>query len=107
MPGLIRGVARTAVVAGTATAVSNRVSRRQAGRWAEQEQPAPPAQGSPPPPQGQPQRSAQPAPVPAPSPAADDMDQKLAQIEQLGTLKDRGLLSDDEFQAQKRAVLGS
>jgi hypothetical protein len=106
MPGLIRGVARTAVVAGTATAVSNRVSRRQAGRWAEQ-QPAPPAQGSPPPPQGQPQGSVQPPPVPAPSPAADDMDQKLAQIEQLGTLKDRGLLSEDEFQAQKRAVLGS
>ena len=58
MPGLIRGVARTAVVAGTATAVSNRVSRRQAGRWQEQEQQQyqqqyqqpPPQQYAPPPP---------------------------------------------------------
>jgi hypothetical protein len=88
MPGLLRGVARTAVVAGTATAVSNRVSRRQANRWAAQEQ----------------QAYEQPAPPPAP---ADDMDAKLAQLKELGELKTQGVLSEEEFAAQKRRILGS
>jgi hypothetical protein len=92
--GLLRGVARTAVVAGTATAVSNRVSRRQAGRWAEQEQPA----QAPPP--------AAPAEAAAP-PAASSMDDKLAQLKELGTLKDSGVLSEAEFEAQKQKILGS
>ena len=86
MPGLIRGVARTAVVAGTATAVSNRVSRRQADRWAAQE--APPAQ-------------APPAPAPA-APAADPIEQ----LKELGELRDKGILTEEEFAAQKAKLLG-
>ncbi|WP_338904022.1 SHOCT domain-containing protein [Streptomyces nigra] len=101
MPGLLRGVARTAVISGTATAVSNRVSRRQAGRWAEQdrqrqmvyEQEAAPVAPAPPPP-------APPAPV-----AADDMTAKIEQLKQLGDLKVQGVLTEEEFQAQKRRIL--
>ena len=69
MPGLLRGVARTAVVAGTATAVSNRVSRRQANRWSQQEEQqyyAQQPQYAAPPPPPQQQYYAQPAPAPAP-----------------------------------------
>lgn len=96
MPGLLRGVARTAVVAGTATAVSNRVSRRQAGRWAGQEAAAQP-QSAPPPP---------PAPAPAaPPPAAGGMDDVLAQLTSLGELKERGVLTEAEFEAQKQRIL--
>jgi Short C-terminal domain len=90
MPGLLRGVARTAVVAGTATTVSNRVSRRQAQRWAQQEQQPPTADDYD-------------APPPAP---ADDMDSKLAQLRELADLKDQGVLTEAEFQAQKRRILG-
>jgi hypothetical protein len=92
MPGLLRGVARTAVIAGTATAVSNRVSRRQANRWAAQEQQTYEQQPA----------SEQPAPPPA-----DDMDTKLAQLKELGELKTQGVLSDAEFEAQKRRILES
>jgi hypothetical protein len=99
MPGLLRGVARTAVIAGTATAVSNRVSRRQAGRWAEQEQAQAPQQQY-----AEPQYAAPPA-APAPAPAAG-MDATLAQLQQLGELKSQGLLTDAEFEAQKRKLLG-
>lgn len=92
MPGLIRGVARTAAIAGTATAVSNRVSRRQAGRWAaEEQQQAPPQQYAAPPP-------------PAPAPAAD-MDSKLDQLRELGELKTAGVLTDLEFEQQKARIL--
>ncbi len=98
MPGLIRGVARTAVIAGTATSVSNRVSRRQAGRWASQEQQAAPAPA--------PTYAAPPPPPPAAAPASPDMDAKLAQLAQLGTLHDQGVLSDAEFEAQKARILG-
>jgi hypothetical protein len=92
MPGLLRGVARTAVVAGTATAVSNRVSRRQANRWAAQEQ-----------------QDYEPyeAPPPPPPPAEPDMDAKLAQLRELGELKTQGVLSEAEFEAQKRRILGT
>lgn len=97
MPGLLRGVARTAVVAGTATAVSGRVQRRQQGRWAQQEQ-----QAAPPP-------APEPAPVyaqqPPPPPAGDDMDAKLEQLRQLGDLKAQGVLSQEEFDAQKSRIL--
>jgi hypothetical protein len=84
---LLRGVARTAVVAGTATAVSNRVSRRQYNRWSgEAEQQGPPEA----------------APAAAP-PAAEDPIQKL---KELGQLHDQGILTDEEFAAQKEKVLG-
>ena len=99
MPGLLRGVARTAVVAGTATAVSNRVSRRQAGRWAGQEA-APEPQSAPPPP-----APAAPAPAAPPQPAAGGMDDVLAQLKSLGELKDQGVLTAEEFEAQKQRIL--
>lgn len=101
MPGLIRGVARTAVIAGTATAVSNGVSRRQYGRWEKkaQEEQA----------QQQPQQAyAQPAPAPAPAAApAGGMDDKIEQLKQLGELHQQGILTDEEFAAQKAKLLGS
>jgi len=98
MPGLLRGVARTAVVAGTATAVSNRVSRRQAGRWGAQEQQ-----------QQEQQQYAAPPPQPvyAAPPPADDMSDKLDQLKQLGALKDQGVLTDAEFEVQKSRILNS
>ena len=95
MPGLIRGVARTAAIAGTATAVSNRVSRRQAGRWASQEQQQ---YAQEPPPQQQ--QYAAPAP-----PAQAGMDDKLAQLKELGELKTAGVLSELEFEQQKARIL--
>jgi hypothetical protein len=110
MPGLLRGVARTAVVAGTATAVSNRVSRRQAGRWAakeEQQEPEPQQQYAAPPPQyAAPPQYAPPQYAPPP-PASDPMQDKLDQLKQLGDLKDQGVLSDEEFQQQKARILNS
>jgi hypothetical protein len=99
MPGLLRGVARTAAIAGTATAVSNRVSRRQAGRWAAKEQEQYP-------PDDQQQQYAAPPPAP-PAPPADPMQDKLDQLKQLGQLKDQGVLSDEEFQQQKAKILNS
>jgi hypothetical protein len=96
MPGLLRGVARVAVAAGTATAVSNRVSRRQAGRWAANDQ------------QQDDQQSAEPTDAdPPPAPPADDMSSKLDQLQQLGALKEQGVLTDAEFQTQKSRILNS
>jgi hypothetical protein len=90
---LLRGLARTAAVAGTATAVSNRVSRRQASKWAEQEQPPPPPQPYAPPQQ---QYAA-----PAAAPAADP----IAQLKELAALRQQGVLTDAEFNAQKARIL--
>jgi hypothetical protein len=101
MPGLMRGMARTAVVAGTATAVSNRVSRRQANRWASQDQ------YSQQPPQQQYYEQAPPPPPPAAAPPQDDMSDKLAQLKELGELKAQGILSEAEFEQQKARILGS
>lgn len=84
MPGLLRGMARTAVIAGTATAVSNNVSRRQANRWASEEAQAAPAQE-------------------AAAPAQDDT---YAELEKLGQLKAEGILTEEEFQAKKKQILG-
>jgi hypothetical protein len=92
MPGLMRGVARTAVIAGTATAVSNRVSRRQAGRWAAQEQPAQPAAYE------------QQAP---PAPPASTASDRMTALKQLAELKDQGVLTEAEFAAQKQIILSS
>ena len=99
MPGLLRGIARTAVVAGTATAVSNRVSRRQAGRWAQEDQAA----------YGQPQY-AEPQyaqPQYAPPAAANDPDDMIERLEKLGQLRDSGVLTDEEFAAQKARILAT
>ena len=99
MPGLIRGVARTAVVAGTATAVSGRVQRRQQGRWAAQEQQQ---QAQYQEPQYQePQDAAPPAPAPT------DMDSKIQQLTELGKLKDAGVLTEAEFAVEKSKILNS
>ena len=97
MPGLLRGVARTAVVAGTATAVSNRVSRRQANRWsAQEEQQYYDQQQQQPQPQVQYVQAA-PAPAPAPDP--------IEQLKDLAELKAQGILTDAEFEAQKAKIL--
>ena len=105
--GLIGGMARTAVVAGTATAVSNRVSRRQGNRWAakEDEQAAQEEQAAKAQAYDQ-QQSAQPAYAPPPpqaaAPAQDDM---LTQLQKLGELKAAGVLTEEEFAAQKAKIL--
>jgi hypothetical protein len=86
MPGLLRGMARTAVVAGTATAVSNRVSRRQGERWAAQEA----------------------ADMPAPAPTAPaPVSSPIEQLKELATLRDQGVLTEEEFAAQKAKLLDS
>ncbi|HEX7278231.1 MAG TPA: SHOCT domain-containing protein [Solirubrobacterales bacterium] len=95
MPGLLRGVARTAVIAGTATSVSNRVSKRQGERWAAQEQQqyaqeAPPQQAA--------------AAPPAPAGGESSM---IDQLKELGELKAQGILTEEEFAAQKAKLLGS
>ena len=96
--GLVRGMARTAVVAGTATAVSNRVSRRQAARWNQQEyeqqaQYQEPVYAAPPP---------APAPAPAPAGSGDDL---AAEIQRLAALRQQGILTDEEFAAAKAKLL--
>ena len=94
--GLLRGVARTAVVAGTATAVSNRVSRRQGERWATEQDAA----------AYQEQQAYQQAPPPPPPAAAvSDTDDMLTQLKQLGELHEAGVLTDEEFAAQKSKVM--
>jgi membrane protease subunit (stomatin/prohibitin family) len=93
--GLLRGVARTAAIAGTATAVSNRVSRRQAGRWQAQED----QQYA----QQQQQQQAQ-APPPAAATPEKDM---VTQLKELADLKEQGILTDAEFEAQKAKVLAA
>jgi hypothetical protein len=87
-PGLVRGVARTAVVAGTATAVSGRVARRQQSRWAEQQQ-------------GAYEEQAPPAPA-APAAAPD----YTAELEKLAKLRDDGVITAEDFEAKKHQLLG-
>ncbi|WP_037674539.1 SHOCT domain-containing protein [Streptomyces griseus] len=104
MPGLLRGVARTAVVAGTATAVSNRVTRRQRGRWAAQQgyayqEPEPRyARYAP---SAQPPQAAEPAAAPA-----SDMGSTIDRLKQLGELKAQGVITEAEFEEQKHRLLG-
>src|SRR5918995_3902897 len=97
--GLLRGMARTAVVAGTATAVSNRVSRRQADRWQQQEY-AQQAQYEPPPGYAPP-----PAAAPAPAAATGAPDALTAELERLAALRNQGVLTDEEFAAAKAKLL--
>jgi hypothetical protein len=91
MPGLLRGMARTAVVAGTATAVSNRVSRRQAERWGAQD-----AQYYP---------EEQYAPPPQPAQPAGDGQSRVEKLKELASLKDQGVLTEEEFAAEKARIL--
>jgi membrane protease subunit (stomatin/prohibitin family) len=88
---LLRGIARTAAIAGTATAVSNRVSRRQEGKWAAQEQ------------QQYEQQQAQ-MPAQAPAPAHED---PIAKLKELGGLHESGVLTDEEFAAAKAKILNT
>ena len=92
--GLIRGMARTAVVAGTATAVSNRVSRRQADRWQRQEYEQEAQYAAPPP-----------APVSPAAPPSGGANM-TAELERLATLRNQGVLTDEEFAAAKAKLLG-
>jgi len=83
---------RTAVVAGTATAVSGRVQRRQANKWADQDQQQYEQQAPPP------QQYAEPAPVAeAPDP--------IEKLKELGQLHEQGILTDEEFAAEKAKIL--
>lgn len=97
MPGLLRGMVRTAAVAGTATAVSGGVRRRQERRWAGQEAPqeAPTYSATPP--------AAAPPPAPAPEAGGSVIDQ----LKELGELKEQGILTEEEFAAQKAKLLAS
>ena len=103
--GLFGMMARTAVVAGTATAVSNRVSRRQANKWQQQAD----AQAH----EEQPQQQQAPLPQqyapppPAPAPAAADSSSLVDELQKLASLKEQGILSEDEFTAAKNKLLGS
>jgi len=121
MPGLLRGMARTAVVAGTATAVSGRVQRRQADKYAERDAHAAAqrsqayeqemgAQPQYPPPQPQyaapPPQQYAPEPQYAPPPPALSQEDLISQLKQLGELRDAGVLTEDEFSAQKAKLLG-
>ena len=91
MPGLLRGVARTAAIAGTATAVSNRVSRRQAQRWSGQD----------------PYQPEQSAPQAAPSAPADGGESRVQKLKDLADLKNQGILTEEEFAAEKARILAS
>jgi hypothetical protein len=88
MPGLLRGMARVAVVSGTATAVSNRVSRRQSERWSQE------------------QAGYAEAPPPAPAAPAAGGESRVDQLKSLGELKAQGVLTDAEFEAEKARILG-
>ncbi|MBV9195801.1 MAG: SHOCT domain-containing protein [Solirubrobacterales bacterium] len=89
MPGLIRMMGRTAAIAGTATAVSNRVSRRQYDRWAEQDAASYSAAGA----------------VAPPPTASGGSDDRMAQLKELAALKDQGVLTDQEFASEKARIL--
>jgi Short C-terminal domain len=102
MPGLLRGMARTAVIAGTATAVSNRVSRRQAERWSQEDQSAYAQPGY-----AQPAYEQQAYAQPAAAPAAPPADDTIEQLTRLAQLRDGGVLTEEEFQAQKAKILNS
>lgn len=106
--GLVRGVARTAVVAGTASAVSGRVQRRQQNKWAAQDAAQQPQYAAPPPQQyaaPPPQQYAPPPPAPpAPESGSDDL---VADLQRLQELRERGVITEEEFAAAKAKLLGA
>jgi len=85
--GLLRGMARTAVISGTATAVSNNVSRRQAARWSEK-------------------GTTQPGYLEPTQAVPQEQDDVYEQLAKLGQLKDQGILTQEEFDAKKKQLLG-
>ncbi len=114
--GLLRGMARTAVVAGTASAVSGRVQRRQANKFAEKDAAtaakqqeaydAQMAQQQPPPPPQQPVYQ-EPPPPPPPAGGGGISNDAIQQLKELGALKEQGILTEEEFVAQKAKILGT
>jgi hypothetical protein len=105
MPGLLRGLARTAIIAGTASSVAGRVQRHQASKFADrdaetaaQRDRAYESQMAP--------QDADAAPAPPPPPAASGESDVISQLKQLAELRDQGVLTDDEFAAQKAKILG-
>ena len=92
--GLLRMAARTAVVAGTATAVSGRVARRQAARYGE------------PSPYGSEPQQYEPEPQQYAPPAPAEEDDSTAQLQKLAALHTQGVLTDEEFAAAKAKILG-
>ncbi len=106
MPGLLRGVARTAVVAGTASAVSGRVQRRQAEKYASRDAQIYADRQSAYDQQAYDQQAyAQQAPPPPAAAAAPEVD-VVSQLKSLAALRDQGILTEDEFTAQKAKILG-
>lgn len=101
MPGLLRGVARTAVIAGTASSVSGRVRRRQAERYAERDAKIYADR------ERAYEQQMQPTPAAAPPAAASTQTDVVAQLKGLADLRDQGILTDDEFAAQKARILGT
>jgi hypothetical protein len=95
MPRLLRGMVRTAAVAGTATAVSGGVRRRQESRWAQQEAQSYAAAPAPAP---------APQAAPAPAPAGEST---IDQLKELAELKSQGILTEEEFAAQKAKILAA
>jgi len=90
---VLRTVGRTAVIAGTASAVAGRVNRHQQEKWSDQE--------------AQAQQQAAPPPAAAPAPAAQggDSDDAINKLKELANLKDQGILTEAEFDAQKAKIL--
>lgn len=104
MPGLLRGVARTAAIAGTATAVSGRVARRQADKYTERDAQTAANRNAA---YQQDVAAAAPAP-PAPAPPATaSQGDMIEQLKQLAELHTQGILTDDEFAAQKAKLLNT
>jgi len=112
--GLLRGVARTAVVAGTASAVSGRVQRRQANKFAEKDAATAAKQQEAydsqmaqqePPPQAYQQPVYQQPPPPPPA-AGGISNEALEQLKQLGALKEQGILTEEDYEAKKKQILG-
>ena len=102
-----RGVAATAVVAGTATVVRNGVSRHQAKKWQQKSDAQAYEQQQAGPPPAQQHRPAPPPPAPVPpAPPADAPPSLVDQLQRLGSLKEQGLLTADEFTAAKNKLLG-
>ena len=90
---VLRTVGRTAVIAGTASAVAGRVNRHQQSKWSDQEAQAQQAAAPPP------------AAAPAPEAAGGDSDELIAKLKELANLKDQGILTEAEFNDQKAKIL--